>query len=274
MNPALKEKILSQLSQMEGQVGFYYKNLVTGETLAYHENEQFMAASVVKLPLLAAIMLWREQGKTRFDEHITVHKEQMHPDSSGVLAFMTGDEDGSVTLDIKTLCNFMIIISDTTATNALYHHYGNELVIATLRELGLSGTQFNREYYDSEREDQGIQNYFVPAEIGTLLEKIYNRTLVSVQASEEMEKLLLCQQVNHKMGGSLPMGYPIAHKTGEEEDKTHDVGIVFAREPFVACFASCQSDIPEFENFIRQTTRSLVEDIDPELRVCERMEDC
>ena len=50
--------------------------------------------------------------------------------------------------------------------------------------------------------------------------------------------------------------------------------IVFAREPFVACFASCQSDIPEFENFIRQTTRSLVEDIDPELRVCERMEDC
>ena len=36
MNPALKEKILSQLSQMEGQVGFYYKNLVTGETLAYH----------------------------------------------------------------------------------------------------------------------------------------------------------------------------------------------------------------------------------------------
>ena len=59
MNPALKEKILSQLSQMEGQVGFYYKNLVTGETLAYRENEQFMAASVVKLPLLAAIMLWR-----------------------------------------------------------------------------------------------------------------------------------------------------------------------------------------------------------------------
>ena len=161
---------------MEGQVGFYYKNLVTGETLAYRENEQFMAASVVKLPLLAAIMLWREQGKTRFDEHITVHKEQMHPDSSGVLAFMTGDEDGSVTLDIKTLCNFMIIISDTTATNALYHHYGNELVIATLRELGLSGTQFNREYYDSEREDQGIQNYFVPAEIGTLLEKIYKAT--------------------------------------------------------------------------------------------------
>ena len=119
MNPALKEKILSQLSQMEGQVGFYYKNLVTGETLAYHENEQFMAASVVKLPLLAAIMLWREQGKTRFDEHITVHKEQMHPDSSGVLAFMTGDEDESVTLDIKTLCNLphkiLTFLPDCTA---------------------------------------------------------------------------------------------------------------------------------------------------------------
>ena len=274
MTPDLKEKILCQLSQMEGQVGFYYKNLITGETFGFRENEQFLAASVVKLPLLAAIMYLREHGRTRLNERITVQKEQMHPDSCGVLAFMTGDEDGSVTLDIQTLCNFMMIISDTTATNALYHHYGNELIIDTLQKLGLSGTQFNREYYDSERESKGIQNYFVPAEIGILLEKIYSRTLISPQASEDMEKLLLCQQVNHKMGGHLPMGYPIAHKTGEEDDKTHDVGIVFAREPFVACFASCCSDIPTYEDFIRKTTRSLVEDIDPDLRIWEKMEDC
>ena len=244
MKQELREHILDQLSGMNGQVGFYYKNLISGETLAYHENEQFRAASVVKLPLLVGMMLLREQGKTRFDELIAVHPDQMHPDTSGVLPFMTGGKNGDVTLDINTLYKFMIVISDTTATNALYHHYGNDTVIAVLRELGLKGTQFNREYYDDVRESQGIQNYFVPAELGELLEKMFRRTLVSVKASEEMEDILLHQQINHKMGGCLPVGYPIAHKTGEEEDKTHDVGIVYTREPFVACFASYQSDIP------------------------------
>lgn len=273
MKQELRENILNQLSKMDGQVGFYYKNLISGETLAYHENEQFRAASVVKLPLLAGMMLMREQGRTSFDELITVHPDQMHPDTSGVLPFMTGDKNGDVTLDINTLYKFMIVISDTTATNALYHHYGNDTVIAVLRELGLKGTQFNREYYDDVRESQGIQNYFVPAELGELLEKMFRRTLVSAKASEEMEDILLYQQINHKMGGCLPVGYPIAHKTGEEEDKTHDVGIVYTREPFVACFASYQSDIPTYEDFIRKTTLALALDIDPELNVYPPMAD-
>ena len=71
------------------------------------------------------------------------------------------------------------------------------------------------------------------------------------------------------MGGKLPIGFPIAHKTGEEEDKTHDVGIVFVKEPFVACFASFEADIPAFEQFIRETTYDIAKDIDPELQPME-----
>ena len=269
MRDELKEKILSRLSQMEGQVGFYFKNLVTGDTLGYHEKEQFLPASIVKLPLLAAMFLLRERGETDFSELVTVRADQKLP-GCGVVSHMTGDENGDVTLDIETLYKFMIVISDTTATNALYRHYGNDKIIETLKELGLRGTQFNRAYYDSAREEKGIQNYFVPEEIGELLAQIYHRTLVSPEASEEMERILLQQQVNHKMGGKLPLGFPIAHKTGEEEDKTHDVGIVYGKEPFIACFASCESDIPTFEDFIRRTTFEIAYNIDPQLA---RLED-
>lgn len=272
MKKELQDKILRQLSEMNGKVGFYFKNLETGEAFGYNEEQQFLAASVVKLPLLAAMLLLREQGRTDFSQAITISKDQMRPASCGVTAFMTGDTHGSVTLDIRTLYHFMIIISDTTAANALYHHYGNDTVIAAFRELGLRGTQFNREYYDEVRERQGIQNYFVPREIGMLLEKMYRRTLVSPEASQELEQVLLHQQISHKMGGKLPAGFPIAHKTGEEPDQTHDVGIVYAKEPFVVCFASNQSDVPVFEDFIRKTTLELVRDIDPDLRTCERLE--
>ena len=271
MKKELRENILAGLRAMDGKVGFYFKNLVTGESFGYNEKEQFLPASIVKVPLLAAILLMRERGETSFDETITVRADEKLP-GCGAIQHMTGDKDGSVTLDIATLYKLMIVISDTTATNALYKHYGNDKIIGLLKELGLKGTQFNRAFYDSIREEKGIQNYFVPEEIGILLEKMYRKTLISPRASETMQNILLMQQVNHKMGGKLPIGFPIAHKTGEEEDKTHDVGIVFGKEPFVACFASYQSDIPRFEQFIRDTTYEIAKDIDPLLAPAEGIE--
>ena len=271
MKTELKEKILSELAAMDGKVGFYFKNLVTGESFGYNENEQFLPASIVKVPLLAAMLLMRERGETDFAEKITIAKDEMLP-GCGVVQHMTGDENGAVTLDINTLYKFMIVISDTTATNALYKHYGNDKIIALLKELGFEGTQFNRAFYDSVRENAGIQNYFVPKEIGWMLERTYRRSFINKEASEDLERILLLQQVNHKMGGKLPLGFPIAHKTGEEEDKTHDVGIVYGKEPFVACYASYQSDIPAFEQFIRETTYDIAVDIDPQLRPYEGVE--
>ena len=70
MSKGLQERILQELKAMNGKVGFYYKNLVTGETFGYHENEQFLPASIVKLPLLAAMLMMRERGETDFGEMI------------------------------------------------------------------------------------------------------------------------------------------------------------------------------------------------------------
>ena len=49
MKKELKERILNQLDSMDGKVGFYFKNLVTGETFGYNEKEQFLPASIVKI---------------------------------------------------------------------------------------------------------------------------------------------------------------------------------------------------------------------------------
>ena len=127
-------------------------------------------------------------------------------------------------------------------------------------ELGLIGTQFNREYWDLERENRGINNYFVPEEMGILLKKMYDRTLIDAESSQWLENILRQQQINHKMGGFLPMDFPMAHKTGDEEDKAHDVGIVFAEKPFILCYAYIGNNMQVYEDFIRRTTRTLAED--------------
>lgn len=246
------EAIGKELSEMSGKLGFYYKNLITGERAGFQEKEAFLPASVVKLPLLMGMLLKEERGETDFSEKILIRQDQKIPGCGGV-QHMTGD----VELDIQTLYKLMITISDNTATNALLRHYGVGAMREAFLELGMVGTQFNREYYDFERENRGIQNYFVPEELGILLEKMVERTLISHRASELLEEILLQQQINHKLGGRLSEEVKIAHKTGEEEGKTHDVGVVYAKQPFVVCFASNDVDVPVFEDFIRRSAWAL-----------------
>ena len=51
----------------------------------------------------------------------------------------------------------------------------------------------------------------------------------------------------------------IAHKTGEDDELSNDVGIVFAEQPFIACFAAHDTDVYMWEDMIRRGTFQLTQ---------------
>lgn len=255
MNETLKEKILDGLKKQTGHVGFYYKNLVTGDTLGYQEKEQFLAASVIKLPIFMCISKWVHEGKASMDEILCV-KEEMKMPICGALTLFTGEPE----VDIRTLCNLMISISDNTATNMLINRFGIRAFQDEFSRIGLKNTRLNRILFDEEAGARGLENRIVPEEMGMLLEKIYRRSFVSAQVSEDIEKTLLLQQINHKICGIIGDGtVPVAHKTGEDEDLSNDVGLVYAGQPFVVCFAGHDTCASDFEDLIRHISADLFE---------------
>jgi len=124
-------------------------------------------------------------------------------------------------------------------------------------DIGLIKTKINRLLFDEKASMEGKQNLFVPKEICQLLEKIYDKSFINEKVSTEIEKTLLHQQINHKIPGYLRDEIQVAHKTGEDDGITHDVGIVYAIEPFVIAFASNEADVPVFERFIREVSLEL-----------------
>ena len=108
----MKQQIMDQLKAQKGHVGFYYKNLVTGQQIAYQEEEAFLAASVIKLPIFMYLSLLDAEGKVSMTEKITVKEEDKLP-ICGALTLFTDEP----VCDIRTLCNLMNSISDNTATN-------------------------------------------------------------------------------------------------------------------------------------------------------------
>lgn len=248
---AVLNAIAEEMKTIPGHLGFYYKNLVTGREFGIREEEAYLAASVIKLPLYLHILQQCAAGYMDMEQILTVTQEDKMP-SCGALTLFTGD----VPVNLRTLCRLMIVLSDNTATNKLIRHSTIPGANEAFRKMGLEKTVLRRLLFDAEASAAGLQNTVSPREMGMLLEQLYRNAFVSEEVCREAMDTLLKQQVDHKLGGKL-FDAPIAHKTGEDEDLSNDVGIVFAKNPFVICFTGHDTDVYRWEDLMRRAAYDL-----------------
>ena len=161
------KNIEQKLQNLQGRVGMYYKNMVTGETFCYHADEQYEAASLIKLPVFMHIMKLIDGGEITRETKVLVKEEDKKP-SCGALQSLTGD----VEVDIQSLYKLMITISDNTASNMLIRVSGIPALNDSFKEMGLEKTVIAREFFDSVAAAEGKTNYVCPEEIGMLLESV------------------------------------------------------------------------------------------------------
>lgn len=249
------ELIEDTLKGLPGNIGFFYRNLVTGETHSYNEDCDMMAASVIKLFIMLDAFRRIEEGTLDKDMVITMKRDDCVP-SCGALTYM---HDG-LKVTVEDLYTLMIILSDNTATNVMIDILGFDSINDTILAYGFTKTRLNRKMFDKEKSDKGIQNYISAREVGELLTMMYEGRAVSPKASEEMLRILSCQRLNGKIPfilHSYPEYIRIAHKTGEDTGITHDVGIVYSGEPFVVCFCGNDTCVYEYERVMADISKQL-----------------
>lgn len=263
----MKDEIIKKLEQLPGKISFLYENLKTGDGFAYHGQEPMMAASVIKLFVMAAAFEKRKKGTFQVDELFAVKREDCVP-SCGALTYL--HEGILVTgMDLVTL---MIIFSDNTATNVLIDILGMEEINETIQGLGFRQTLLQRKMYDMEKSARGIQNYITACETGRLLKMMYDGILIDKQSSETMISILKKQQLCSKIPfylQALSDSPEIAHKTGEDTGITHDVGIVYGKEPFLVCFCGNETDTPAFERAMAEISLDLFKQANKKIQEIE-----
>jgi beta-lactamase class A len=244
------DAMLIRLRALRGRIGFFCKDTETGETLAYHADEPCVAASVIKLCVMAEAFRARAAGTLDFDAPVTVRAEDKKP-SCGALTYL---HDG-LEVTVRDLAVLMIILSDNTATNLLIDRLGTERINAFMTALGLSDrTRCRRKLFEPALAARGITNHVTADDIGLLLEQMLRGELVSPAASREMLDILRDQRLNGKMPFHLsPRKIPCAHKTGEDYDDgiTHDCGIIYAAHPVVFCFLAEGAVVPVAERALQ-----------------------
>lgn len=250
------EALRRRLDAMPGNISVVYKDLTTGESFSYRAEEPHIAASVIKLFLMAAVFQGFAEDAFSPKDQILIRREDCVP-SCGVLTYLQGER----TVSVRDLTELMIIVSDNTAANALFDLVGEERLAEFLADkLGLKKTVFRRKMFDDKRAAQGIENYVTAADAAWLLEKIYKGELISREASKEMYQILTHQRLNGKIPfylHTLANAPVIAHKTGEDCGVTHDVAIVEGERPFVLCFLGNKTNVADYERLMAETARDL-----------------
>jgi beta-lactamase class A len=246
------QNIAREMETLPGHVGFYYQNLITGFSFGLREQESYLAASVIKFPIYLHILAEAEKGNLSLNEKLHISDADKMP-GCGALSLLTGEQE----IDIAALCRLMICISDNTATNVLIRRCGISEINRGFREMGLEKTLLRRYLFDSEASARGLENTICPREMSALLERLYRKEFISPTVSETALNTLLHQQVCHKLEGKLCGSVDVAHKTGEDENLSNDVGIVFAEEPFILCFAGHGTDVYPWEDLIRRAAYDL-----------------
>lgn len=112
-----------------GDLGVYLKHLGSKEVVSHQAERHWYLASLVKVPLAIAVLQAVEQGQFSREDTITL-KESDYVDGSGDLLFRDSGENFS----ISTLLEKSLVDSDSTATDMLMRHLGEEAFNQQIRE--------------------------------------------------------------------------------------------------------------------------------------------
>jgi beta-lactamase class A len=134
-DPALEGQLRGIVTAHHGKVALFAEQWNTGKTVSLDPDLAVTTASDIKLAILYEAMVEVREGKAKWDERITL-KPGEAVGGSGMLHFF----DPPMTMSLKDVLTFMVIVSDNTATNLAIDRFGINPVNARMESLGLANT--------------------------------------------------------------------------------------------------------------------------------------
>jgi beta-lactamase class A len=179
----LKEKIQEMIKGFNGDIGIYVKNLRTGRIVAINADTVFPTASIVKVPILVGIMDKMEKGELKYDQEL-IYKDSLLYAGVDILGSFKSNEK----IILRKVIMLMMTTSDNTASLWLQSLAGTgSRINAIMDSLGLKFTRINsRTPGREENRTQYGWGQTTPAEMGRLLELIYDKKLFSPAVSDRM----------------------------------------------------------------------------------------
>ncbi|MDO8551380.1 MAG: serine hydrolase [bacterium] len=239
------DKVVSQIKEetqnLKGGFGVYVFNLTTKQTYGLSEDEVFMAASLIKLPVLLVLYQEAEAGRIDLDAKYVLKQA----DKQGGAGSMQYKPAGTV-YTYRKMAELMGQQSDNTAFMVTRNLLGDEKIQTAINKLGMAKTSLRT-------------NETSPSDIGLFFRKLYGGSLLTREHRDELLNFLTKTAFEDRIPAGLPADVRVAHKIGSEIGVYSDGGIVFAPKPFVLVILSKGIIEREAKLALPQTTKTVWE---------------
>ena len=238
------QKKIEELIRASGAetVAVAYYDLGTGRELLINPDENFHAASTMKVPVMMEIFRQAAAGKLSLDARIPIKNDFTSiVGASHYSLTADGDSEPSLynrvgqTETIRELMRLMITVSSNLAANLLIERVTPERVMDLMHSIGANNIRVLRGVEDGKAFEKGLNNTTTARDLMIMLRRIAERRAISEKASDEMIKIMLDQKFNEGIPAGLPKDARVSHKTGSITKINHDAAIVYPpnRKPYV-----------------------------------------
>ena len=247
----------------EGTVGVAAYHLETGRGITLNGDERFPMASTYKVPIAVQILTMVDNGELSLHDLVEVDQRDVYLTASAISDLI---DDPGLQISIHNLLEMMLQISDNIATDLLMREAGGAAAVTErMAAVGTGDIRVDRPTWalianwlgdadisednqptpddyrrllEAERTDAAVaalneafnadpRDTSTPAAMSSLLQKIWNREILSEESSALLIDIMYrCQTGEARLKGSLPPGTEVAHKTGTIGQTTNDVGII------------------------------------------------
>lgn len=230
----IKKELESEIGKYpDVKVGFYFNDLNNAGWFGVNEDEKFIPASLLKLPMLISYYKLRETETDLFDQTILIKGSDLNPNRNVV-------EDSPIVPEkiytVKELLNAMIVDSDNNALDVLYQYKKDSLkdIFSDLKAP-----------LPDSKKDIALKDFLSPRDMSKFYLVLYNASYLTKKDSEEALRLL--SEVKYESGlvAGVPRDVVVSHKYGEREvtigngtvaNEFHDCGIVYyTKSPYKVC---------------------------------------
>ncbi len=247
----LKSAIQSEINLYgsKDNVGFFIQDLNTGSWTGKNEKVGFQPASLLKIPIMMAILKKVDRGELSLLDKVVIRQGDI---DAGYPTIYEEKEGAEAT--IEQLLIAMITESDNTAKNVLARQLLSYELDDVFKHVGIPNP------YIKENKNKTVS----PRDYSRLFKALYYSTFLSPELSQFGLKLTTNTQVENLIPSGVPDNVIVAHKFGVyDEILLHDCGIVYHnKNPYVICVMTKNMNSAISANLIRKISSHTYEFVD------------
>lgn len=209
------ESFKRETENLTGIYGLYVVRLGNGYSYGVNEKETFTAASLIKLPVMAAMFAESEKGTIDLDEKYVLQSNDKVEGSGSLFGKPVGYE-----ITYRNILQLMGKQSDNTAFRIARKKLGDDVINQYMQKYGMTHTSLP-------------ENETTPEDVGQFFEGLWNNNMLSKRHRDELLENMTDTWYEAWLPAGIPEDIRVAHKYGREVHVINDAGIVFTDEPYV-----------------------------------------